>query len=279
MKRKAVKIAVITGCDSGIGKNLCRIIARKGYRVIISYLEKNPFPGEPGITGIKLDLRKEKEIAGFAEAVKNELSGEMELTFLINNAGVALGGPVENIPLGLYREVFEINFFGLISLTQKLIPEVINSGGRIINIGSMAGRVPLPFLSPYASAKSALRGFTGSLRRELLPHGIKTILIEPTAIATPIWNKALEQDDSFVSDKYSESIEMFRKNFVKEGNKGMDTEKAVKEIYRIINKRNPSSSYILSENIFSSYLQLLIPDKILDRLLIKLFSMYYGEKK
>ncbi len=70
MKSKAVKLAVITGCDSGIGKNLCGIMARNGYRVIISYLEKNPFPGEPDITGIKLDLRKEKEIAGFAESVK-----------------------------------------------------------------------------------------------------------------------------------------------------------------------------------------------------------------
>ena len=119
-RRGAMKnLTVITGCDSGIGESLCRILLNNGHHVAISFLEKNPFEGEPGIFSRKLDLRNDSEIESFASFVK-ELSGEYQLKCLVNNAGVALGGPVENLPMDILRTVFEINYFGLINLLQKL---------------------------------------------------------------------------------------------------------------------------------------------------------------
>ena len=136
-----MNIAAITGCDSGIGASLARIFADKGYRVIISYLDRNPFEQNPNIIAGRLDLRDEGQIISFAALVEKYCGGDNRLDYFINNAGVALGGPFENIPMDVYREVLEINFFGLASLTRKIIPCLIKSRGRLVLNGSMAGRI------------------------------------------------------------------------------------------------------------------------------------------
>ena len=141
----------------------------------------------------------------------------------------------------------------------------------------MAGRIALPFLSPYVSTKFALEGFSDSLRRELLPFGIKTVLIEPGGIATPIWNKSKKQDTSFVDNKYKKSLNVFKEIFIESGNSGMDVDKATEYILKIINKKNPKDRYIVAENRFTTFLPLLIPRKIIDKLLLKNFKMDYGD--
>ncbi len=269
-------LTVITGCDSGIGESLCRLLHNDGRDVAISYLENNPFQGEPKIFSQRLDLCKEDEIVSFASFLK-ELSGEYRIDCLVNNAGIAMGGPIENIPIDIIRRVFEVNFFGLISLMQKLLPELIKSKGRIMNIGSMAGRISMPFLSPYVASKFALRGFTHSLRRELLPYGIKTVLIEPAAIATPIWNKAKEQDMSFIDEKYSKSSGEFLGKFVNSGNYGMEVGEAAKKIFSILDKKNPKTHYIIAKKRFSAYLPTIFPDRYIDKKVLKAFSMDYGK--
>ena len=186
-----------------------------------------------------------------------------------------MGGPFENIPLEIFRSVFDINFFGLISITQRIIPPLIKSRGRLVINGSMAGRVALPFLSPYVSTKYALEGWCDSVRRELNPLGVKTILLEPGGIATPIWTKALAQDYSFADKKYGESLEIFKKNFIASGARGMDTDKAADQIFRVITASRPKTRYIIAQNRIVSYLETLIPDRALDLIVMKMFSMRY----
>lgn len=272
-----MKLAVITGCDSGIGKSLSQIFADNGYSVIISYLKSNPFKGKYNFFAKRLDLTKENQIISFASFVKELCEQGYSLDFFINNAGIALGGPFENIPLEIYRKVFEVNFFGLLSVTQKITPYLIKSKGRLVIIGSMAGRIALPFLSPYVASKFALEGFCDSIRREFNPLGIRTILIEPGGIATPIWNKALEQDSSFVDKKYRKRLDKFQENFISGGNQGMSTDKAAEQIFRFITKKNPSARYIVAKSRLASFLELLIPNKILDTIILKLFPMDYDE--
>jgi NAD(P)-dependent dehydrogenase (short-subunit alcohol dehydrogenase family) len=274
-----MKAAAITGCDSGIGASLARIFADKGYRVVISYLQRNPFEGNPNVIAGRLDLRDEGQIISFAALVEKYCGGENSLDYFINNAGVALGGPFENIPLDVYREVLEINFFGLVSITRKIIPRLIKSRGRLVVNGSMAGRIALPFLSPYTASKFALEGWCDSIRRELNPFGIKTILLEPGGIATPIWNKALEQDASFADKKYGASLQKFRENFIMAGNTGMNTDAAADQIFRFITRKKPATRYIIANSRILSFLETLIPDSLLDALVVKMFSMYYGDTK
>lgn len=268
------KVAIITGIDSGIGKSLCSLLINKGNTVIASYLEENPFKDNERVLAKKMDLRIEKEIESFAGYVKELFNKGYKVNLLINNAGIALGGPIENTPLKIFREVFEVNFFGLVSLTQKLIPLLINTKGMIINVGSMAGVIAMPFLSPYVSTKFALEGFTDSLRRELSPFGIKVVLLEVGGVNTPIWEKAKKQDISFVEEKYMKSLELFGKNFIDTAKDAMSPDKAALQIYSIINRKNPKTRYIIAENRFFTFLTILLPRKFIDKFVRKLFSMY-----
>ncbi|MBN1498215.1 MAG: SDR family NAD(P)-dependent oxidoreductase [Spirochaetes bacterium] len=270
-----MKLAVITGCDSGIGKSLVPRFIKTGYKVILSYLDHNPFKEHPDIISSKLDLRSSEDIDSFATLVNTLVNKGNRLEYVINNAGIALGGPFENLPISIYRQVMEVNLFGMILLTQKLLPGLIRNRGRLIINGSMAGRIALPFLSPYTASKFAIEGWCDSIRRELNPLGITTILIEPGGIATPIWNKALEQDSSFIDKKYSESINAFRNKFIRAGAMGMDTEKATAHIFKQITCRRPQNRYIIASSRMLSYLETLIPGRILDRIVAKMFSMKY----
>ncbi|TFH39448.1 MAG: SDR family NAD(P)-dependent oxidoreductase [Chrysiogenales bacterium] len=271
-----MKTTVITGCDSGIGEHLARIFADRGFKVVISYLERNPFAGRDDITAMKMDLRSERDIEGFARLV-NERTGDGDtLNYFINNAGVALGGPFEDMPLDIYRAVFEVNFFGLLSVTRKVIPALIRHGGRLVVIGSMAGRIALPYLSPYAASKFALEGWCDSVRRELRPQGVATILIEPAAVATPIWNRALGQDASFVQEKYGPSLQKFQEEFIMKGNEGVDVARAAEMIFRRITKKRPAPRYVIAKNTLAARLQLLIPGRLLDAATAKLFAMKFN---
>jgi NAD(P)-dependent dehydrogenase (short-subunit alcohol dehydrogenase family) len=276
IEEDTMKMVVITGCDTGIGKSLAGIFLEKGYHVIISYLDENPFKGKDRVEAQKLDLRSSDEIESFARFTREFSDKGFTLDYMVNNAGIALGGPFENVPMDIFRQVWEVNFFGLISLTQKILPSLLKHRGRLVINGSLAGKVALPFLSPYTSAKFALEGFCDSVRRELNPLGIRTILLEPGGIATPIWNKAKEQDSSFIDLKYEKSMRVFTENFIEGGNRGMETEKAARQIYRVISKRNPRPRYIIAKNRLISYLETLLPDRLLDRLVVRLFSMDYG---
>ncbi|HOT43922.1 MAG TPA: SDR family NAD(P)-dependent oxidoreductase [Spirochaetota bacterium] len=274
-----MKLAAITGCDSGIGKSLAGIFAHAGYTVIISYLDANPFAGRSGIIAWRLDLRDEASINSFATLVNRYCSEGHRLEYFINNAGVALGGPFENLPPHIYRDVMEINFFGMVILTQKIVPCLIKGRGRLVVNGSLAGRVALPFLSPYTASKFAVEGWCDSVRRELNPFGIRTILLEPAGVATPIWNKALNQDSSFADRKYGPALRLFREKFIAGGTRGMDTEKAAKQIYRCVTKKRPRERYIIAGNRLLSWLETMVPNRLLDRLVISMFSMHYGNDK
>lgn len=272
MKRDLV---VITGCDSGIGKACAELLIKTGREVAVSYLDKNPFKGEPLCHAWEMDVTRESDIEKFAKSIKKLCGDRYTLKCLFCNAGVALGGPVENAPLSLFRKVLEVNYFSYISLIQKLIPSLRESRGMIMIHGSLAGKVALPFLSPYSSSKFALEGFSDSLRRELNPFGIKTVLIEPAAVATPIWTKAREADRSFVDDVYMESVNAFLENFVDAGSRGMPAEKAAAEIVKIMEMKNPGTRYIITGTWLNSHLQTVLPDRVLDLLVRKFFRMNY----
>ena len=279
LTQKVKGLVIITGCDSGIGKSLAQRLAEQGYKVVISYLYENHFENNPQIFAQKMDLENKADVKAFCESVKLLCQGYLPLSAVVANAGVALGGPVENLPLDLYRKSFEINFFGAVSIIQALIPELIKGKGKICIIGSMAGRIAMPFLSPYAATKFALEGFCDSLRREMNPFGVKTIMIEPAAVATPIWNKTKEQEISFVDEKYMDSLQIFQKNFIEGGNEGMTVEKAAALIADILAQKKPKARYIIAKNMMTLKLLLRLPSIVLDKAVKKMFQMNYGDYK
>ncbi len=273
LNKKNRGLVLITGCDSGVGKSLVTVLLQMGYTVILSYLENNAFVNEPGVYSKQMDLRKPDSTKDFCLFVKEVCNQEKKLEAIILNAGVALGGPIENLPMEIFRESFEINFFGAVEIVQTLIPELIRDQGKIIIHGSMAGRVALPYLSPYVATKFALEGFCDSLRREMKPFGVKTILLESAAIATPIWNKAKNQDISFVDNKYLPSLYRFRDTFIEGGNNGMDAEMAALKIAGILSEKRPKSRYIIAKNPLGSQLLKHIPNFVLDQAMLRMLGM------
>jgi NAD(P)-dependent dehydrogenase (short-subunit alcohol dehydrogenase family) len=279
MNGKEGKLIVVTGGDSGIGKSLAEVLLKKGYSVAVSYLETNGFEEDSNAYPRKMDVLKPEEVEEFCIYVKELISRGLKLEAVVMNAGIAVTGPVENLPMELYRKCMEINFFAPVRIIKDFIPEIIRNKSRIMVIGSFAGRIALPFLSAYASSKYAAEAFCDSLRRELNPFGVKTILMEPRAVATPIWNKGKAQDISFADEKYRACLVRERESFVKGGNAGVDVDVAAFDISNILMSKNPKPRYIIAKNIAASKFLLMVPDRVLDKAIKRVFHMDYGKSR
>ena len=181
---RSQKVILITGASSGIGKESAKQLVSKGYRVYAAArrLEQMQDLEALGCATIRMDISKEEEVE---EVVGNILDEAGTVDVLVNNAGYATQGPVEEMPLEDARAIFDVNLFGLGYLTKLVLPGMREQGaGRIVNIGSAGGKVYLPLSAWYIASKHALEGWNDCLRTELKQFGIDVVLIEPGAIAT-----------------------------------------------------------------------------------------------
>ncbi|MCP3740911.1 SDR family oxidoreductase [Rossellomorea sp. BNER] len=213
------KIAVITGSSSGFGLLTSLEFARRGFKVIATMrnLEKSD---ELEVLARKenlhnaiiiqeLDVTNDDSVLVFKEYIHS--IGKVDV--LVNNAGFAMGGFCEEITIHEYQQQFETNFFGVIRMTNTIIPLMRNRGdGLIVNISSISGLVGFPGISPYVASKHALEGYSESLRLELKPFGITVALVEPGSFNTNIWTTGkkvslLSQDKSSPYYNYMEKIE------------------------------------------------------------------------
>jgi NAD(P)-dependent dehydrogenase (short-subunit alcohol dehydrogenase family) len=179
---------VITGASTGIGRATALRLARAGFDVLAGVRREEDgaaLRNDDGrIEPVLVDVTDAGQVAGLAERV-----GGAPLAGLVNNAGIAVAGPLEGVPLDEVRRQYEVNVFGLLAVTQTLLDPIRAGHGRIVNIGSIGGRINTPFVGPYSSSKAAVRSLSAALRRELRPWGIEVALVEPGALDTPIWRK------------------------------------------------------------------------------------------
>ncbi|KFN03469.1 oxidoreductase [Bacillus clarus] len=222
------KIAVITGASSGFGLLTTLELARKDYFVIATMRNLDKQVGliskataqnlQQNIKVQQLDVTDQNSIHNFQQFLK-EIK---KVDLLINNAGYANGGFVEEVPVEEYRKQFETNLFGAISITQIALPYMRKQkSGKIINISSISGQVGFPGLSPYVSSKYALEGWSESLRLEVKPFGIDVVLIEPGSYNTNIWEvgKQLAENQPETPSPYKEYMDKIQKHI----NNGSDT--------------------------------------------------------
>jgi NAD(P)-dependent dehydrogenase (short-subunit alcohol dehydrogenase family) len=188
---------VITGASTGIGRVTALHLARTGFDVLAGVRREEDGASlqsaESRIEPVIVDVTDAGQIAALAQRV-----GGGPLAGLVNNAGIAVAGPLEGIPLDEIRRQYEVNVFGLLAVTQALLEPLRAGRGRIVNIGSIGGRINTPFVAPYSSSKAAVRSLSASLRRELRPWGIHVALVEPGALDTPIWRKGEDGADDTV---------------------------------------------------------------------------------
>jgi NAD(P)-dependent dehydrogenase (short-subunit alcohol dehydrogenase family) len=193
---------VVTGASSGIGRACAQALDALGFRVFAGY--RSPADGESlraqgsdRLIPVRVDVTDADSLARMAEEVGCAVGGA-GLRGLVNNAGIAVAAPLEFLPLDALRRQLEVNVVGQVAVTQALLPLLRTARGRIVNIGSVSGRFAAPFLGPYAASKHAMEALNDSLRLELRPWGIQVAMVEPGAIATPIWKRSLAAAEEMI---------------------------------------------------------------------------------
>lgn len=274
MKRSVL----ISGVSTGIGYHLLKVYYEKGYLVygsIRTEKDRDRLLAEfPEFRPLLFDVRDEAAVGKAVQQVASELNGR-GLNLLINNAGVAVSGPLMLTDLEDFHRQFDINVYGVLRLTKVCLPllgAAENPGhppGRILNISSISGQVAFPYLGPYVSSKHALEGLSGCLRRELYPFGIDVVIIGPGSIRTPIWEKdsAVNIPERIRNSIFGKYAENFRQMMEDTGKRGLDPLKFARQVVAISEKKRPKTRYAFAKNYFRDWIlvRYLLPDRILDR--------------
>ncbi len=276
-----MKSVVITGVSSGIGFSGADILCQAGYKVYGSVRKEetaNPLLKKHPNNFIPLifDVRDEDAIVKASNFVENDMSKSDQLIGLVNNAGVALGGPFKHLDTDTFRKQLEINVLGVVSVTRnflKLLGAYKGSAnpGKIIMISSVSGHRAYPYMSPYSASKFALEGMSDSLRRELMMYGIDVILIEPGPVKSEIWSKAPDIDSNpFIGTDYEESLRTFYKEVFGKANDALDTDIIGNAIKNIIENPHPKTRYVYTKDKFKEFtLPGILPDRTLDKIMAK----------
>jgi NAD(P)-dependent dehydrogenase (short-subunit alcohol dehydrogenase family) len=195
------------------------------------------------------------------------------LNGLVNNAGIALGSPLELVPVDQLRHQLEVNLVGQVAVTQALLPPLRRAKGRIVFMGSIAGRSALPFLAPYAASKHALEAVADSLRLELKPFGIPVSIVEPGSIRTAIWGRSAARADelaatmdSEVAELYAERVAAFRSVALKRGEGGASADRVAEVVEEALTAERPHARYLVGRDAKLRAGFERLPDRLRDRI-------------
>lgn len=271
---------VVTGASTGIGAACALDCAGRGMTVFAGV--RDPRAGEalatkggPSLIPITLDVTDEPSIARSVEAVQLVL-GEKGLGGLVNNAGIVVGSPLEIIPLSHLRKQLEVNVIGQIAVTQAFLPLLRRGRGRIVNMGSIAGRGTIPLLGPYSASKYALEALTDALRMELQPWGIQVSIIEPGAITTPIWEKSAKEAEGLEASVsaeakalYGEAVIRIREAIAQAAQRAIAPDAVVRAVHHALTASRPRTRYLVgSDAKLRAWMVKWLPDRIHDMLLV-----------
>jgi NAD(P)-dependent dehydrogenase (short-subunit alcohol dehydrogenase family) len=276
---------LITGASTGIGAACAIGCAEHGMTVFAGVRDLNA--GEAlqakagaAIIPVQLDVTDQESIARAAECVEGRV-GARGLYGLVNNAGIAIGSPLELIPLAQLRRQLEVNVIGQIAVTQAVLPLLRQARGRIVNMGSIAGRGTIPMMGPYSASKHALEALTDALRLELYPWGIEVSIIEPGAIATPIWETSrrvsLEMEAEMPADGkplYRTAAERIRERVNEAAARAIPPDAVVEAVLHALTAKRPKTRYLVGRDAKLRAVMLKwLPDRLQDWILKKVLNL------
>jgi NAD(P)-dependent dehydrogenase (short-subunit alcohol dehydrogenase family) len=262
---------VVTGASTGIGAAITRHLSGRGFRVFgtVRRAEDEAALERAGVTAVRLDVTDTASIGRARERVERALAGA-PLVGLVNNAGIPAAGPLELYPLDEFRRVLDVNLIGALAVTQALLPLLKASRGRIVNMSSVAGLGALPFMGPYAASKFGLEAMSDSLRRELLPFGVRVIVIEPGSFKTAIWSKVEAMDlRRYAGTPYATVLDRFRRAALRGAERAPPPDKVVRAVWRALTARRPPLRMIVTPNGWLDRIPSWIPDRWLDWLIYR----------
>jgi NAD(P)-dependent dehydrogenase (short-subunit alcohol dehydrogenase family) len=271
----AREMVVVTGASSGIGRATATALCERGLRVLAgvrSDADAARFDDAAGIEPLIVDITEAADVAAVAERVDTLAGNGFTLRALVNNAGIAVNAPVETIPLSEWRRQFEVNFFGHVAMTQALLPALLDSGGRVVNVSSIGGRVAGPTFGAYAASKFALEAMSDSLRREMGRLGVDVVVVEPGAVGTPIWDKGKSTFHDLSADmsveqreRYGDLVSTMLEQAEAMARGGIAPASAASVIVRAIEARRPRTRYLIGRDAkVAARLARVVPDRLLD---------------
>ncbi len=267
---------VITGASTGIGRACALYMDRLGWQVFAGVRRESDgaalrADASERMVPVILDVTDEQTIRAAWKIVNAAVSAS-GLAGLLNNAGIPYGGPVEYLSVEKVRQEFEVNYFGVIAVTQAFLPLLRQGRGRIVNMSSVGGMLCPPFLSPYSSTKFALEALSDALRMELRPWHIDVSVIEPGAIETPIWSKGGDVLHDLIDDAPAEGLELYggamagMESLVEPH--GASTEQVARAVAHALSSAHPRTRYPIGfEGALVRFVSRL-PDRLRDRLIL-----------
>jgi NAD(P)-dependent dehydrogenase (short-subunit alcohol dehydrogenase family) len=281
-----MKAVVITGASTGIGFATAAELTRHGYHVFGSVrrtvdAERLQMALGASVTPLLFDVTDQHAVAHAAAQVQAQV-GNAGLMGLVNNAGVAVAGPLLHLPVDELRQQFEVNLFGLLTVTQAFLPLLgayrfaPHPPGRIVNMSSVSGRLALPFLGPYAASKHAVEALSDTLRRELLIYGIDVIIIQPGPVRTPIWDKAEQLEVSrYAETDYAPVLTKMQQHTIARGRAGLPPEQIASLIRQALEHPHPKTRYAAPTHGLTRWLlPRWLPDRWLDQMVARRLGLH-----
>jgi len=274
------KTILITGCSTGFGRVTTLHLLKRGWRVLATVrkeedkqrLLKEASEQSSGdrLSVFLCDVTRDDDVKQLGKSVADSVP---QLDALINNAGTSYPMPIEILPLSHLRAQLEINVVAQVAVTQAVMPLIRKARGTIINVASISGKIAYPNMGAYAASKFALEAISDALRVEVAPFGIKVVVVEPGASATPIWQTAKERAYNEMKQQgidlgdYKPLVKSVTKMTVAMERDGFPVEDFATLIESILNQKNPRARYAIPFSIgMRMWLRQIAPDWIVDRL-------------
>jgi NAD(P)-dependent dehydrogenase (short-subunit alcohol dehydrogenase family) len=277
------QIAIVTGASTGIGAATARELARRGFHVLAGVRrdgDADAIRGR-GIEPLILDITKPDHIRALATRVYDDPQ-RRQVRAVVNNAGVGANAPIETFDLDDWRKLFEVNLFGHVAVTQAVLPALIQSKGRVVNISSVGGKVAMATYGPYAATKFALEAVSDALRRELAATGVEVVVVEPGAVDTEMPGRAIATANDVAEamtpeqrQRYGGLVRAINAQTAAHTATCLPAEAAATVIAKAVTARRPRTRYTVGREAALIRFTRFLPDRALDRALAAALRPHY----
>ncbi|MEI7662928.1 MAG: SDR family oxidoreductase, partial [Bacteroidota bacterium] len=266
------KVILITGASSGFGKSCAEYLSLKGYKVYGTSRK----PASPGASWemIQMDVNDDTSVA---RGVALVIAKEGRLDVVLNNAGYGIAGSVEDTSTEDMKAQFETNYFGMFRVCREVLPVMRKQkSGYIINVGSIAGSIGVPFQGAYSACKSAVQNLTEVLRMEVKPYGIKVSLIDPGDFKTGFTDSRVKTSQSVSNPEYAERFAKALQTMEHDERKGCDPLELARLVNKIISSKSPRLRYMVGPamEIFAVHLRKFLPSGIFEGIIMSTYKIY-----
>ncbi len=267
-------IVLVTGASSGIGMAAARLLASSGFHVLAGVRKVSDAVAWADVRGVEpvvLDVTSDESVRTAVASIRHRLEAA-DVVHLVNNAGIAVGGPVEGVDLGKWKEQFEVNLFGLVRVTQAMLPWVRRTKGRVLNVSSVSGLATTPYLGPYSASKFAVEALSDALRREIGQFGCQVVVVEPGPTITPIWEKSVQAKPKLSKDLeevYGKDLEAVELDVERTSRGAAPVDRVARVILAALTARVPRTRYVVGARGLALQMRIVgwLPDRWLDALM------------